>query len=767
MFVQHPLLRPDTIEDRPYQGRLATLAQAAPSLIVLPTGLGKTVIGLRAMLPHLAAHPDRRVLVLAPTKPLCEQHAAFFRQVLADVPVALLTGEQPPTERDGTWTRNRVIVATPQVIQNDLVRGARDLSDVSYILYDEAHRATGNYSYIFIARRYKAAGGRAALGLTASPGNDPLALQRVLRNLSLDRVEVLRESDPEVVPYVHEVATEWIRVRPSHENVQMVRLLERMYGRCVLALRRYGYLTTLRGLPTRKDLLMLGQRLRADASDRNARRSVYDAVSVQARALKLQHALELAETQGTPSLRSFLDRLVEEATSTAGSKASRDLVREPEFDACLALARADQSTPPKQLRLVALVRETLALGARRVLIFANYRETADQIVARLTNVPDVRAERFVGHARAAGEAGLTKKQQGAVVDRFRSGDINVLVATAVGEEGLDLPQTDAVILHEPVPSAIRFVQRRGRTGRRSDGRLFVLLTEGTRDMTYHYSALRRERKMNENLAAVRRLRPLPGATPEPPPVAKPTPVPTPRPVDVEIVIDPRESTCAVARHLVERGVRLRTRVLDTGDYAISDRLLVERKSAQDFAASLKDGRLFEQLPRLAQSERAILLVEGDPFHAATGISPQALAGALAAASSDHKVSVVTVPDAEAAADYLTSLARRERHEGHGPPTTRMAKSPADPQAQIRFVLEGLPHVGPVVANHLLARFGTIAAIAAADPADLAQTPGVGPETARAVHDVLHRQYPASPLVAASRGTHAAVMPLQGSNGSTG
>lgn len=741
MFLDHPLLKPDAVEDRAYQAALAARLIERPHLLVLPTGLGKTVVALRALLHFLEHEPEKRVLLLAPTKPLADQHARYLGETLQGITVACFTGETPPQERDAAWPGHRVIVATPQVVQNDLVRGVRDLSDVSFLIFDEAHRATGQYPYAFLARRYRAAGGRHLAGLTASPGNSSATVHRVLANLGLEAIEIRTESDPDVAPYLHKVETQWIRVRPTPTLLNLVRLLERCYARCVLALRRLGHFQLLRGLPTRKDLIDLGAKLRAAAAEPRAGRGLFQAVSLQARALKIQHALELAETQGTPLLYRFLQRIEQEATSAGGSKAARDIVREPEFLEVLARARDDADTPPKIAKILELVQAELARGARRILVFANYRETAEDLVGRLTGQAGVRASRFVGHARVQGEKGMTKRDQQGIVQRFRSGDLNVLVATAVGEEGLDLPETDAVIFHEAVASAIRLIQRRGRTGRHADGSVYVLLTEGTRDESYQWSAVRRERRMQLELGHLRKIAPTlqTSLAPPPPNSSVPTLPGTSRADGLEIVMDVRESTSAVARSLVERGLRIKTVTLPTGDYSVSERLLVERKTAEDFAASLKDGRLFEQLPRLARAGLGLLVVEGDLFGAPSGISRAALAGALATAVADHRITVLCVPDAHATADLLAGLARRERRDGR-PTALRVLKTPLHPESQILFVVEGIPGVGPVLGRRLLEHFDSVAALSAASVEELEAVPGVGPETARTIHEVLHRPY---------------------------
>ena len=151
--ISHPLIRPESIESRDNQLAIAMKALDANTMVILPTGLGKTVVALIVAASRLD-NEKGRVLMFAPTKPLVEQHLRFFEKFLvakspagSDVsPFAMFTGEAAPTERTADWAQAQVIFATPQVIKNDLIAGRYTLQDVTLMIVDECHRAVGNYA---------------------------------------------------------------------------------------------------------------------------------------------------------------------------------------------------------------------------------------------------------------------------------------------------------------------------------------------------------------------------------------------------------------------------------------------------------------------------------------------------------------------------------------------------------------------------------------------------------------------------------------------
>jgi Fanconi anemia group M protein len=131
-----------------------------------------------------------------------------------------------------------------------------------------------------------------------------------------------------------------------------------------------------------------------------------------------------------------------------------------------------------------------------VIVFTQYRDTIDTIISKLS-AGNVQAHRFVGQADKEDSEGMDQKEQTDVLEQFRNGEFNVLVSSSIGEEGLHVPDVDLVVFYEAVPSEIRSIQRRGRTGRTRPGRVVILLAEGTVDEAYYFSSIYREKSMKE------------------------------------------------------------------------------------------------------------------------------------------------------------------------------------------------------------------------------------------------------------------------------
>ncbi|KKG17287.1 Hef nuclease [Methanosarcina sp. 2.H.T.1A.6] len=495
--MKHPLIKPDTVEQRLYQLNLAGKALEGSSLVVLPTGLGKTIIALFVIASRLQRFGGK-ALILSPTKPLVDQHAAFFKKVmtLPEEEILAFTGSIAPAEREKLWAQGKLIVSTPQVIENDLLTKRISLEDVSHITFDEAHRAVGNYAYTFIAEKYfESAKNPHVLGITASPGSSDEKIAEVCQALHVENVAVKTEKDRDVRPYVQEKELEWLQVQLPAEMAEIRGYLEKILDDRLGIIREMGFSAGSGKYVSKKDLLLLQKQLQ-DKIRIGGDPAIFSAMSVVAEMMKVNHAVEMVETQGLETLKKYLEKLEAEASSSSSSKAAKRLMDDLYMRKALYRVKECDVEHPKLALARKIVSEQLEENPdSRVIVFTNYRDTAEIVANALSEAPGVAPIRFVGQGSRHKDKGLTQKQQAGILDKFRAGEYNVLVATSVAEEGLDIPSTDMVLFYEPIPSEIRSIQRKGRTGRQQKGRVIVLVTKGTRDEAYYWSSKNKEKKM--------------------------------------------------------------------------------------------------------------------------------------------------------------------------------------------------------------------------------------------------------------------------------
>jgi Fanconi anemia group M protein len=491
------------IEARAYQVNIAQSCLERSSLVVLPTGMGKTIVAL-LVIADVLQNEKGRVLFMAPTKPLVEQHARFIRNMTTVEDVVVFTGEVPPEDRELEWRENRVVVSTPQVIANDIRNGRYDVDDCALIVYDEAHRAVGNYSYVPVAAAQEPLT-TISLGMTASPGTTGEDILEVCDTLHIENVEIRSPEDVDVRPYMHQINVKRIFVPVPPHMAPVIADLRRLMSDSVGKLARLGLVRNTDQITT-KELLNAQKRIQAQLSATSKPPpQLWGAASAVARAMKLAHALELAETQGAKVLASYLDRLEAEASSKGASRASRGLTKDTVYQRMAQRVRAVEVDHPKAEALDRIVREQFAMNAdSRVIVFCHYRDNAELVANRLSAVEGLHPIRFVGQASRGEDKGLTQKEQVGLIEDFKEGVYNVLVATSVAEEGLDIPSTDLVVFYEPIPSEIRTIQRRGRTGRARAGEVRILVTKGTRDEAYTWSAKSKEDKMHRELDRLRK-----------------------------------------------------------------------------------------------------------------------------------------------------------------------------------------------------------------------------------------------------------------------
>ena len=494
------MLSSDIIEARAYQLEAADEALTGSTMLVLPTAAGKTVVAWMVIAERLQSTTGW-TLVIAPTVALVEQHLRGLVPVLQGIEPISVTGKNPVAKRVNLWGSSRVIVATPQVVRNDIVRGSLDLTDCSLLVVDEAHHATGEHAMAQVGEMYLSqASNPLVFATTASPGSRKDLVREVCSRLDIERIHLRATDDPMLVEHLAGLELQEIRVTVPDEIRELAEPLVLWQRGIVDRQRRLGRYVmpgaiSHAGLSNAMD--------RAQTAISRGESNAYQSVSQIATAMRLHHLINHLLSQGCAASREFLMRLSTGDRST--TKSTRGFLRDPRISGLIRSLEEMDEMHSKVGAVRRLVRERLRRDSdSRVIVFATFRDTVSALEIAIADLKDARPVRFVGQSSRGGSEGLSAKQQVERLDEFRDGSANVLVATSVGEEGLDIPSADLVIFYEPVTSEIRTIQRRGRTGRHREGEVVVLIAEETRDEGAWAAAERREEYMRRAVHRVRR-----------------------------------------------------------------------------------------------------------------------------------------------------------------------------------------------------------------------------------------------------------------------
>jgi len=722
-------------EPRLYQQTILGTAANKNTLVVLPTGLGKTALAFLLTAQRLHHYPNSKILMLAPTKPLCEQHVDTFKEHL-DLPedkIVLFTGSVKPEKRAELWKTATVIISTPQGLENDVINKRVKLEEVSLLIFDEAHHATGDYAYVWVADQYnKLSKHTRILALTASPGSDLETIQEVCKNLKIDKVEVRTEQDNDVKPYIQKITKNWVKVDFPQEFKQVQFFLKDCRKSKLLEAQNYGFVNNVD--MQKGELLGLQGELQRNISQGQREFELLKSVSLVAEALKVEHAIELLETQGINPLNKYFKKIQTEAL-TSKVKAVKNLVMDANFKSACYLTKElveKGIIHPKMKKLKEIITEVIEQDEKaKVIIFTQFRDSAQEVINQISTL-GVKNHIFVGQAKKNG-LGFSQKEQKEILDKFRIGEFNILVATSVAEEGLDIPKVDKVIFYEPVPSAIRAIQRGGRTGRLEKGEVTVLVTENTRDEGYRWSAHHKEKRMYRNLDKIKKEFSL---------MKEETTLHKFIAEDkiVSIVADHREKDNKIVKELIELGISVRTSQLVSADYLVSGTVGVELKKVPDFVASIIDGRLLGQVKDLKSNfEKAVVIIEGEEdIYSVRKVHGNAIRGMLSSIVLDFGVPVLYTKNPKDTAALLAVMAKREQEKG-GEVSYHSVK-PRSSKEQLEFIVAAFPGVGTLMARNLLNYFGSIKKLINSSKEEMVALEGIGEKTAERLMGLFDEVY---------------------------
>ncbi|MHA1205049.1 MAG: DEAD/DEAH box helicase [Candidatus Heimdallarchaeaceae archaeon] len=777
-FINHPLLKPNKVERRLYQETIFASCSRENSLVILPTGLGKTIIFILLVAHRLQLFPNGKVILCAPTKPLLDQHERTLKDLM-NIPedsIIQLSGQIDPSKRSSLWNSGKIFVCTPQTLQNDIIQKRVSLSEVVFLGIDEAHKAVGDHSYVFVVDQYmKLSRNPLVLGITASPGADLDKIQQIKDNLKVSNIEIRDDSSRDVKPYIHSIDEVWERVQLPSEFAFILKTLNGMFKSILIELKELGIISSSNpsDYPRRK-LLGLKEIINQKYSnqvDSSSRSEYFKAMGLAGNSIRLSHAIELIETQGVPSLSKYFESQINDLRMGKGSQTLRNLIFSDEIQRVLkALHKLEEDNiiHPKLSKLKELVETEVRFNPdNRILVFAHYRVTAKVIAKELEKIDGVRVHWFVGQSSVR-DKGLSQKEQIEIMQAFRRGDYNVLVSTSVAEEGLDIGECELVIFYDSVPSAIRLIQRKGRTGRRKKGKVILLIAEGTRDEGYFWASKRQLKKMKgivnelQNNKQSDKQRDLTEFFADSVSDTEPTVsseskihkdlnkevestkpksvVDVPKGDQVSIIVDSREKNSTIVKHLINKGVSISFSKLDFGDYVCSDHVIIERKEKSDFINSIMDKRLFSQVKQLVEvCSNPIIILEGDFSIFKTSLHPHATAGAIASIATDFKIPIIYTNNQEETAEILYAIAKREQIERKRSISISMKKG-IGLKHQLEQTLTTFPNVDYRIAKRILKKFGSLKQVVNAKREEFIEVQGIGEKIADELIEYIYSNY---------------------------
>ncbi|KAI0932449.1 hypothetical protein AcW1_000425 [Taiwanofungus camphoratus] len=499
----YPLNQPK----RDYQFNIVKHCLFENTLVALPTGLGKTFIAGVVMLNFYNWFPKGKVIFLAPTKPLVAQQIDACHKTcgIPGSQAAELTGEISGVRRIQAWAEKRVFYMTPQTLMSGFLSETCDPRDIVLVVIDEAHRGSGDYSYAQIIRYMMAKNPYfRVLGLTATPGSDPEAVQTIVDCLHISHIEIRDEQSMDLRPYLHKKVLQQHFLPMSREIVKIRDLLSKIMQPLIKDVQKCGAMygsaepTMLHSFRCQQAMPQLRARKAHWAMPAAAK------LSILARAMG--YLLEASVGMCYTVLNSCNNEM---SGRQAASKAQNSLQKDTNFKALMNEMETQKTRGfalhPKMEKLRVLLvqhfakdmldrEEALgdggqvadAAGHSRAMVFVSFRECVDEVVEMLNQEsPLIRAVRFIGQGTdKQGRKGIAQREQLEVIKKFKAGEFNVLVSTSIGEEGLDIGEVDMIVCYDAQKTPVRMLQRIGRTGRKRDGIVHVLLAEGREERNW-------------------------------------------------------------------------------------------------------------------------------------------------------------------------------------------------------------------------------------------------------------------------------------------
>ncbi|XP_035725984.1 Fanconi anemia group M protein-like isoform X2 [Vespa mandarinia] len=496
---------PENYPVREYQFNIVNRALYYNTLICLPTGLGKTFIAAVVMYNFWRWYPCGKVVFLAPTKPLVAQQIDACHNVMGipSIESIELTGNVNHKTRQTAWYKKRIFFATPQVFHNDLENNIIPSELIKCVVIDEAHKALGKHSYCECIRILSEKNQYfRILALSATPGNKIANVHQIVQNLHVAHIELRDETSLDIMPYINRRKTDIILVPLGEELEKYKERYINIMDRHVKFLIRCNVIRGQTATISKGKIFVIMKEFQKTANQSGNNGQIKKTLNIL---LTMYHAYELMIRHGLRAFYKFyqnhsdkfwmnseiqLQELIAEVQAYLGPFPDVQLFINgniPEIPNDLVFGH-NKFLKLKELLLQHFKMASTTENDTRAIVFVEYRDIVSEVYILLLQArPLIRPQMFVGQAEQK------QKHQVKAIEDFRKNRVNVLISTSIGEEGLDVGEVDLIICFDvSQKSPTRLVQRMGRTGRKREGHIIILVTDGKEHEALKSTIARRE-----------------------------------------------------------------------------------------------------------------------------------------------------------------------------------------------------------------------------------------------------------------------------------
>ncbi len=707
-FVEIKFIKKGKVEFREYQDKFSNICLEKNCLIVAPTGLGKTVIAALFIAKALNEDETRRFLIIAPTRVLVGQHALTLREILDldSEEITEVTGEKNIEERKRLWSK-RIIIATAEVTLSDLEKDVFDIRQFYAVIFDEAHHAIGNHPYAILGKEiFQKNKDIRVIAFTASPPLEKEKIQNILDSLNLLSIETITEEEPEVKKYIFGSKIIVVKVKSTAALNRIRQSLLRSIENISKQLKNEN--VNLSKIKSIKELLEL----------RGKEINIENKTTITS-LIRIHHCLTLVETYGIEPFIDYCEKIF-----LKKGKSATQLKNDLDFRMAYEVAKSMQvvgEEHPKVIQLKKILTDIKETD--NAIVFTNHKYATKMLFEKAKKW-NIQGAYLIGKRGCINQS---QKEQLNVLEKMKNGVYRVLFATRVGEEGLDIAECNTVIFYDNVSDAIRFVQRRGRTGRKKRGKVIALIMEGTKEEALFWAGKKKAEKIIKEIKKDAKMMPLEHfinlSNEE---------------SALKIIVDRRESD-EIKHELSKYNIKIEEQTLEIGDFLLSEEVCVERKTTKDFVESIIDGRLFSQALNLKQQYmKPIIIIEksGDIER----VTLNSFYGALASLISDFSIPVIITESNSETAFLLYSIAKREQFEKKKGIKIREGTKPLNMKEIQKYILAGIPGISAILAERLLEKFGTLQKIFNADKKELMEVKGIGETIAKRIKEIATLDY---------------------------